>query len=1027
MKKYSSLIGTTFLFACLLPFLLVGQQTICYPLNGDLLATEQSAPPLGILPNTQGQNGEFITTPLPANFCPQGGNTTAFHFEDNVGLTFNNTAAGFIDCEYTVAFTVNFEQLPANTLFDSPWIWVFGTYEDDDGIFIWRDILFGGLYIEFWDSNDRLKTVRFDDFNTTDWFHFTITRDCNGQVRVYINCTFFTDFNDTRNILRLHPSTGNNMIFFQDDPALIVGEASPGKVKDIHISNYIKEEPEVLEECNCLCETAETQCPINVTRDSLTCDPSLIGIRIDTIPVNISCSCSCDSIITTNFILAPNDQCITPCEELTTTDTLLCPGSLFNAVLIEQDTTVCDTTTLDPNCVALTCTDIQLLPTFSSELDTAICAGESVLIGNQVFENSGNYDMLLTATNGCDSLISLALTVIDEQPITVDTMLCAGMLLEDVPIFADTSFCRTLSGAQGCETMLCYNARIRQPENTQIQELFCPGSTFSFGDTVLQTPGIYTQTFTDRNGCDSLVQLQLDTVTTPTVFIDTTLCFGTAFEGVLVISDTLICQTVPDAESCFINQCYRVIADSVYVFEQHVEVCRGDAFIVGDSTYYAPGTYLHRFQADNGCDSVIAYVLKDRLPPNISISGSTSICHGQTSVLNAGSGFATYEWSPTGDTTQIISIQSPGTYTVKVTDQFGCQNERNVEVTETPPIEVNINILQPEHCPDSHDAVLEAVVSGGTAPFTYHWNDSSASPFLSGLTAGTYEVLVRDEAGCSKRDTVTLESAIPFSVQTEVNASSCPESADGFINVIATGGSGPFLYRLDNGSFQTASTFNHLPPGDYTLTVEDMEECRQSIPVSVLGGQSSNLIIDPSESIIQLGDSVTLNLVYDQVPAIETVSWMPMAIFDCDSCISVSASPIANTEVLVTVVDTNGCVMTAAAWIEVMATAPEVDSIDLQDRIFVPNAFSPNGDGINDELIVYAHDTVEGSVSMHIFNRWGELIYTNDSLLLNQSTGTWDGKINGRAAPAGAYLWWLEASLPNGSSKKFTGTVTIVK
>lgn len=1027
MYERSLLFGSIFLLACLFSRPLTGQQTLCYPLDGNLGAAGDSGPDLSVLTNAQGENGAFISTDLPANFCPQGGTTTAFHFEDNVGLAFDNNAAGLIDCDYTVEFTVNFEELPANQLFDSPWIWIFGTYQDDDGIFIWRETIFGNIFIEFWDSNDRLKTVEFNDFNTTDWFHFTITRNCAGQVNLYINCELFTTFNDTRNILRLHPETGNTMLFFQDDPAVTQNDAAPGKVRDIKISDFIKEESAIAGECDCLCESLTLDCQVEITRDSLTCDPALIGSRIDTIAFAAPCACQCDSIITTTFRLLPAEACVPVCEEVLVSDTLLCPGTLFQSYVIKQDTTVCDTTAIDPGCILIECTTVQLLPTASFQLDTLICAGESVLVGNEVFSTTGTFQLTLPAANGCDSLITLDLTVLDGQTIPADTTVCTGTLVEDVLIQRDTAFCKTVSGTQGCQTTFCYNVRVYPLTVTEIQERFCPGDSWAFGDTLLTSPGLYSRTFEDRNGCDSLVQLQLDTIQTPSLVIDTVLCFGSVLNGVVILADTLICETLPDPESCLVNRCYQVKADTAYIFEQQERVCRGETFAFGDSVYAAPGTYLHRLKAANGCDSVIALVLTERLPPLVSITGSSTLCPGKTSVLNAGGGFADYEWMPTGESTQIIELGAPGVYTVRVTDEFGCRNEKSIEVVTVPPVEGNIEILQTELCPGSSDAVLQAISSGGTLPVSYQWSDGSNAPTLSGISAGTYELIVRDGEGCTARDTVNMEPPVPFDWEATVVSPSCPDSGDGAITVNLIDGNGPFLFGFKDGPLSPDSVFAGLSAGTYFVMAEDINGCRQELTAELMPQPLPNIGIDPPGTTISEGDSVVLNLVYSDLPAVQTINWTPPESVDCDTCSRVVAQPAASTDLSVSVVDVNGCRVSTSAFIEVVPLPEDSDTSRADREFFVPNAFSPNGDGINDVLMVFGAKGMPPTFAMKIFNRWGELVYEGSDLSVNDSDRAWNGKVNGGNAPAGVYLWSIVLSPATGPPERLSGQFMLMR
>jgi gliding motility-associated-like protein len=92
----------------------------------------------------------------------------------------------------------------------------------------------------------------------------------------------------------------------------------------------------------------------------------------------------------------------------------------------------------------------------------------------------------------------------------------------------------------------------------------------------------------------------------------------------------------------------------------------------------------------------------------------------------------------------------------------------------------------------------------------------------------------------------------------------------------------------------------------------------------------------------------------------------------------------------------------------------------LGDQIFVPNAFTPNGDGRND--IVYVHSANIKSLKFYIYDQWGELLYTS----LNQTSG-WDGTYKGTKEPVGVYVYYLEAVMNDGQWVNKKGTITLLR
>lgn len=97
------------------------------------------------------------------------------------------------------------------------------------------------------------------------------------------------------------------------------------------------------------------------------------------------------------------------------------------------------------------------------------------------------------------------------------------------------------------------------------------------------------------------------------------------------------------------------------------------------------------------------------------------------------------------------------------------------------------------------------------------------------------------------------------------------------------------------------------------------------------------------------------------------------------------------------------------------------------ESIYIPNTFSPNGDGENDVFTVYANEQISSIKSMKVFDRWGSLLYEAENLTPNFDAGFWDGTYKGEKLGPGVFVFSLLATLTNGSDKQFNGSVTIVK
>jgi gliding motility-associated-like protein len=146
-------------------------------------------------------------------------------------------------------------------------------------------------------------------------------------------------------------------------------------------------------------------------------------------------------------------------------------------------------------------------------------------------------------------------------------------------------------------------------------------------------------------------------------------------------------------------------------------------------------------------------------------------------------------------------------------------------------------------------------------------------------------------------------------------------------------------------------------------------------------------------------------------------SWVPPATLDCSDCPQPVSTTKLNTKYTVTVVDSNGCKNTS--FVEVIVTCKGAD-------IFLPNTFSPNGDGSND--IFYARGKgLDRVKSLRIFNRWGEIVFEKRDFPVNDPSVGWDGKYKGNKALPDVYVYQVEIFCENGEIVRFSGNVALIQ
>ncbi|WP_188621361.1 beta strand repeat-containing protein, partial [Flavobacterium suaedae] len=189
----------------------------------------------------------------------------------------------------------------------------------------------------------------------------------------------------------------------------------------------------------------------------------------------------------------------------------------------------------------------------------------------------------------------------------------------------------------------------------------------------------------------------------------------------------------------------------------------------------------------------------------------------------------TYAWNNTA-TTEDLSGLSEGTYSVTVTDAKGCTATESVVVGAPPAIIANA-VATPVNCNGGNDGAVDLTVTGGTAPYTFVWNNTATTEDLAGLTAGTYEVTVTDANGCTATESVEVTEPTVLVASGVATNVSCNAGTDGAVDLTVTGGTAPYTFVWNNTA--TTEDLAGLTAGTYDVTVTDANGCTATESVEV--------------------------------------------------------------------------------------------------------------------------------------------------------------------------------------------------
>ena len=597
---------------------------------------------------------------------------------------------------------------------------------------------------------------------------------------------------------------------------------------------------------------------------------------------------------------------------------------------------------------------------------------------------SGNYNVTVTDDNGCTALFGETV----ESPngvvlsSTTDDVNCNGG--------ADGSINVGISGGIGT-----------------ISNFIITWSDPTIGDTPTPTgleAGTYTITVTDEAGCNFSETLTIDE--------------PPLLEAFIVGPTGVSCNSGNDG-SIDLGVAGGVMP---YVFAWDNSAGNNE-----DPDNLAAGTYNVTVTDDNGCTAVTTAEIVEPAALELSLASTDADCFGSSdgtlgSTVTGGTQPYSYLWDNNVGTDANPTDIPAGIYQLVVTDAEGCTIASSISVAQPAMIEISITDESNNNgfnisCSDAADGYVSVSAAGGNPPFSYAWSTGANGTSIDNQTAGTYIVIVTDAKGCSETLAVTLTAPEALDISVQAVPPICFEDGNGFIFVEqVNGGTGPYIYSIDNQPFSSNPSFTNLHGGDYQLNIQDANGCAWTEDIR---------IIEPQELTVDIGDNFEMEFGGDDeilVPVpntdpINIVDWAWLSGTTCDTCYNLSINPVEATIFEFMIEDVNGCIATDQLTVQVR-----------KDRlVYIPNAFSPNGDGVNDKFLVYGGKGVEKVESFLVFDRWGEIVYKVDTEFDpgNPDYG-WDGTLKSEKLNPGVFVYVAQVRFLDGEVIMYKGDVTLM-
>lgn len=437
-----------------------------------------------------------------------------------------------------------------------------------------------------------------------------------------------------------------------------------------------------------------------------------------------------------------------------------------------------------------------------------------------------------------------------------------------------------------------------------------------------------------------------------------------------------------------------------------------------DLTNLTADTYDVTVTDANQCTTTGSYVVSEPAPIVITGTVTDASCYTSTDgaidvTVTGGVQTLSYLWSSL-ETTEDLNNKQAGTYILTVTDATNCSVSSTFNIVSPDSFAIE-GVTADASCFGFDDGSIDVTVSGSVPPYTYGWTNNANTQDLTDIVAGTYTLTITDAANCVDSVTYTIAEPPLLSIDSANIEIACVEQGNGAVYPAVSGGTGTLRYTWSNGTEQY--DLAGVQGGEYTLTITDDNGCTSTDSFTVPADSLNMTIAVSPDTMLDLGEEVTFNVTGNTI--IDDIAWSPIDYLDDPTATEVHATPEVGVYTYTAVgTNPNGCqdVSTVTIW------------VGNDVFLYIPNAFTPNGDGLNDYFNYESSGTVE-VVRFWIFNRWGEKIFSG----VNGGPG-WDGTEKGQLANPGVYVYVIDIKYkeldddaqPTAHIRKFKGSVTLI-
>ena len=470
-------------------------------------------------------------------------------------------------------------------------------------------------------------------------------------------------------------------------------------------------------------------------------------------------------------------------------------------------------------------------------------------------------------------------------------------------------------------------------------------------------------------------------------------------------------------------------------------LCFGEAVTIGNSTFdrdRPSGTVS--LLAANGCDSIVTVDLLFEQRARVSIDGPPSFCNpaevsftveveGTREVTGdvriGGVDFGAVLLQPGSNT---LTYPAQTNFSVFVTNlratSGGCREPNITTLSYIPTVSlveaaIDVPLATGGYfaCEGGTVQSIVASVANGVGPYSFLWSTGDTTIAINNVGIGTYDVTITDALGCASSADVEVMEADTLAYAVSVDDPQCIDGL-GAISISLDELPPGLRFRFDLDTLVAATAadfvFDELEEGTYVFQLVQENGCEQAQLITLDDPPAINLIKRDSFTV-ELGDSILVEA--DVPPNTVAIEWTPTRGLACDTCARTLASPRTDVLYVIAVETDRSCIITDQVYVEVLPLA----------EIFIPTAFSPNGDAVNDVVVPYGGAEVERINSFQVYDRWGERVWSASDFEAGDTSQGWDGTYRGQRMDPAVFVAMVEVLFLDGTVRIFTGDVALVR